>query len=107
MSQPINPGITWGRARQSAGWGKWHLLVELRRNVSGQTLVGRWGQVPAGGLFALALCGQVVNDPAWEPQPELVPYTGWGMTSPFPVPKTPWCLPCVESSRRLAGSAPA
>lgn len=107
MSVPITPGITWGRARQSASWGRWHLLVELRRNTTNDVIVGRWGRVPVGGVFAIALCGQVANDPHWEPAPELGPYNGWGMPAPFAVPaKGDWCLPCVEASVRAASSTP-
>lgn len=107
-SVPINPGITWGRPRQaSGGKGKWHLLLELRRNVSGEVLGGRWGQIPVGGLFAMALCGQALNDPDWDVQPTLVPYAWYGLSRPFPVPTTAWCLPCGESAIRQAGSTPA
>lgn len=110
MSAPIIPGVTWGRSRQAASFGRWHLLAELRRNVSGAEITGRWGRVPAGGTFALAVCGQVVNDPSWEPQPPLEPYAGWGLTTPFPVPakgKGDWCLPCVEAIIRQQASVPA
>lgn len=108
MSAPITPGTTWGRPVQPSGAkGKWHLLVEIRRNVSGVVITGRWAIVPVNGVFAMALCGQVLTDPVWDAQPPLVPYAGWGMPAPFPVPNRDWCLPCVEAAVRQAGSVPA
>ena len=107
----ILPYDTWGRSQQaSGGKGRWHLLVELRRNTSGGILGGRWGQVPANGLFGLAACGQVVNDPVADPAPLLHPYTWYKQNLPVAVPvggSTSWCLPCAEAKARQAGSVRA
>jgi hypothetical protein len=100
-------GQTWGRARQdSGGKGKWHLLAEIRRNVSGQTIMGRWSSIAPGAVFAVALCGMALPDPEWDPQPALVPNVWWSWVTPFPTPKTAFCLPCAEAAIRQNASLP-
>ena len=103
----ITPGQTWGRSRRlSGGKGKWHIFAEVRRNISGQTIIGRWGQIDPGEVFAVALCGIALNDPEWDPQPVLVPNMWWGQNAPFPTPKTAFCLPCAEAAVRQNSSMP-
>ena len=105
----ILPGQTWGRSqRQAGGKGKWHLLAEIRQNTSPGDLVGRWGDIPAGATFGVAVCGMSVVEPIWTPAPKLKPYTSYRNSRTFTVPAATnnWCLPCVEASLRSAGSRP-
>ena len=109
----IIPGQTWGRnQRQAGGKGKWHLLAEIRQNNSTGLLVGRWGDIPDGATFGVAICGMSVIDPIWTPAPKLKPYVSYhnfyhnGRAFPVPAASDNWCLPCVEAGLRSAGSRP-